>query len=83
MNQCPNCGGQNLVNGKITSPRGAAIFSPAGQRFWSMSFLGGPQFTAEALACLDCGLVWSFTSGPELKDFVQKHCAHKSNEGTA
>lgn len=79
MKQCPNCNGQNLVSGKIGATRGTPVFSPAGQRFWSMSLLGGTQFAEDAVGCMDCGLVWSFTSAPELRDFVQKHCVPKSD----
>jgi hypothetical protein len=82
-NQCPNCNRQDLISGEIRSRRGAAFFSPAGQRFWPISLFGGTWLTAEAFACLDCGLVWSFTSAPGLREFVQKHCARKSNGPTA
>ena len=83
MNQCPKCNSQNLVAGKILSSRGVAVFSPAGQRFFSMSLFGGIQFTGEAFACLGCGFVGAFTDPGELREFVQKHCAQKSDQSTA
>ncbi len=83
MNQCPNRSSQHLISGKIGSSRAVAVFSPAGQRFLSMSLFGGTQFTGEALACLDCGFVSGFTSPAELQAFIQKHCAQKPNEPAA
>jgi hypothetical protein len=83
MSYCPKCNSERLVNGKITSARDGTVvvFSPAGQRFFSLSMFGGVQFADNgAFACLDCGLVAASVSALELRDFVQKHCSHNSNE---
>jgi hypothetical protein len=81
MNRCPKCNSERLVSGKITSPRSVVVFSPAGQRFFSMSMFGGVQFTDDgAFGCLDCGFVGASVSAKELQDFVQKHCSQSSNE---
>lgn len=75
MGECYSCRGKRLVNGRIaTSRRGWAVFRPDGERLLSLSVYGGSRFTEEACACLDCVLVWGFTSAEELCKFIQKHC---------
>ena len=84
MNRCPKCNSERLVNSKIASARGSVVvFSPAGQRFFSMSMFGGVQFADAASACLDCGLVATSLSAVELRDFVEKHCSQGSGENAA
>ena len=75
MSQCPKCSSQQAVAGLLGLPSKPAVFRPAGLRSFSVSQDAGARFpTAEALACLDCGLVWSSFSPPKLRDFVQRYC---------
>lgn len=75
MSQCPKCSSQQLVAGCLGSSSNPPIFRPAGLRSFSFTHNVGTQFaTAEALACLDCGLVWSDLSAMRLREFVQRHC---------
>jgi hypothetical protein len=51
----------------------ARVFKPVGMRFLSFN-RGGTRVNKDACACLDCGLVWTFTQAPELQNFIQKYC---------
>jgi hypothetical protein len=51
----------------------ARVFKPEGMRILSFN-RGGTKLDKDAYACLDCGLVWTFTQTAELRKFIQKHC---------
>ena len=75
MSQCPKCSGQQLVAGCLSPASKPPIFRPAGLRSFSVTQDAGTKFTtAEALACLDCGLVWTDLPAMKLREFVQRHC---------
>ena len=75
MSQCPKCNGQRLVAGCLGPTSKPPIFRPAGLRSFSVTQDAGTKFaTAEALACLDCGLVWGDLPPVKLREFVQRHC---------
>jgi hypothetical protein len=74
VNQCLKCNGARTVKGKIHSTEGAAVFRPEGLNFLALTLTGGTSFGSEAFACLDCGLVWSFTSPEKLRKFLRRHC---------
>lgn len=75
MSQCPKCSGQQAVSGLLGLPSKPAVFRPAGLRSFSVSQDAGARFpSAGALACLDCGLVWSALSPAKLTAFVERHC---------
>jgi hypothetical protein len=80
MNQCPKCNRQQAVSGLLGLPSKPAVFRPAGLRSFSVSQDAGARFpTAEASACLDCGLVWSAFSPAKLRDFVQRQCRNSES----
>ena len=80
MSQCPKCGGQQAVSGLLGVPSKPAVFRPAALRSFSVSQDAGARFpTAEALACLDCGLVWSAFSPAKLTAFVEAHCRKRES----
>ena len=86
MSQCLSCGSNRLAKGRI---RGTAkktvlptVFEPAGRRAFTFT-LGGPRFTGEALACLDCGLAWNSTSPEKLRKYIQKYCDKTSDNAVA
>jgi hypothetical protein len=82
LGECYSCRGKRVVDGRIaTSRRGWAVFRPDGERLLSLSVYGGSRFTEKASACLDCGLVWGFTSAEELCRFIQKHCNREGYSG--
>ena len=49
------------------------VFDPAGRQAFTFT-LGGPRFTGEPTACLDCGLAWNSTSPEKLRRYIQRHC---------
>ncbi len=80
MSQCPKCGGQQAVSGLVGLPSKPAVFRPAGLRSFSVSQDAGARFpTAHALACLDCGLVWSSLAPAKLTAFVKEHCKKRES----
>jgi len=80
MSQCPKCGSQQAVSGLLGLPSKPAVFRPAGLKSFSVSQDAGARFpTAEALACLGCGLVWSAFSSVKLRAFVQRHCRNSES----
>ena len=75
MSQCPKCNSQKLVAGCLGPTSKQPIFRPAGLRSLSVTQDAGTKFaTAEALACLDCGLVWADIPPVKLREFIQRHC---------
>lgn len=55
----------------------AWLFTPEGERLVSRLLSmhsGGTKLDKDAYACLDCGLVWTFTQAAELRKFIDKHC---------
>jgi len=78
MNECLRCKSGNVVAGKIGESGGSgsdAVFKPDRKlRFWAFTLSGGTACRGEAFACLDCGLVWSFLSAKELRDFITEKC---------
>ena len=75
MSQCPKCDSQQLVAGCLGPGSEPPIFRPAGLRSFSVTQDAGTKFaTAEALACLDCGLVWGELPPVKLREFVRRHC---------
>src|SRR5438045_1652676 len=75
MSQCPKCSSQQVVAGCLGPDSNPPIFRPAGLRSFSVTQDGGTKFaTGGALACLDCGLVWSDVPPAKLREFVQRHC---------
>jgi hypothetical protein len=75
MSQCPKCSSQQLVAGCLGPDSKPPIFRPAGLRSFSVTQDAGTRFAAGgALACLDCGLVWSDIAARKLREFVQRHC---------
>src|ERR1035441_7177014 len=75
MSQCPKCSSQQLVAGCLGPASKSPIFRPGGLRSFSVTQDAGTKFaTAEALACLDCGLVWTDLPAMKLREFVQRHC---------
>ena len=75
MSQCPKCESQQLVAGCLGPASRPPVFRPRGLRSFSVTQNVGTQFaTAEALACLDCGLVWTDLPAMRLREFVQRHC---------
>ncbi len=75
MSECPQCRSQQTVSGLLGLPNKPAVFRPTGLRSFSVTQDAGARFaTAEALGCLDCGLVWSAFAPAKLRDFVQRHC---------
>jgi hypothetical protein len=58
------------------------VFEPAGRRAFTFT-LGGPRFTGEALACLDCGLAWNPTSPEKLRKYIHRYCDKTSDNEVA
>ena len=80
MSQCPKCSSQQLVAGCLGPASKPPIFRPAGLRSFSVTQDAGTKFaTAEALACLDCGLVWTDLPAMKLREFVQRHCRNSDS----
>ncbi len=74
-NQCPQCASQQTVPGLLGTHGRPAVFRPARLRSFSVSQEAGVGLSsAEARACLDCGLVWTAVSTGKLRGFVQRHC---------
>jgi hypothetical protein len=80
MPECLQCKGQRVVRGAVENfeSHAPAIFRPESLRALSFTLSGGTELTAEAHACLDCGLVWSSTAADKLSAFIHKHCDPKS-----
>ena len=78
MNQCLNCKSANVIAGIIGAETRwgfSCEFRPDREiRFLAMTFSRGVGCNMQALACLDCGLVWTSISGQDLKDFITKCC---------
>ena len=78
MNQCLKCKSNNVIAGRIGAQSDDGFsceFRPHREiRFLAMTFRKGVDCNEEALACLDCGLVWTSVSGQDLKDFITKCC---------
>jgi hypothetical protein len=79
MNHCLKCKSKNVIAGRIganTGGRFSCEFDPDREiRFLArMTFSRGVICSEEALACLDCGLVWSHLCAQDLKDFITKCC---------
>lgn len=49
------------------------MFRPDGERLLSFHS-GGTDLHEDTHACLDCGLVWTWTHPVELQEFIKKHC---------
>lgn len=77
MSQCFKCGSNRVAKGRIGAAGEKAmlptVFQPAGRQAFTLT-LGGPRFTGEALACLDCGFAWNSTSPEKLRNYIQKQC---------
>jgi hypothetical protein len=78
MTKCLNCGGTDIVKGKISRTGDEffsdIIFKPEGLRFLATTLTHGTKFNLESLACLGCGLVWTHTDPKALREFVTKYC---------
>jgi hypothetical protein len=59
------------------------MFRPAGLRSFTVTQDGGARLaTADASACLDCGLVWGDLPTKDLREFIQKHCRSSDSVST-
>ena len=78
MTKCLNCGGTEIVKGKIARSTeeffSDIVFQPQGIRFLSTALKHGTKFKPESFACLSCGTVWSQTDPNALREFIAKHC---------
>jgi hypothetical protein len=78
MTKCLNCGGTEIVKGKIARSSeeffSDIIFKPEGLRFLSTALTHGTKLKPESFVCLGCGMVWSQTDSKALKEFIAKHC---------
>ncbi len=75
VSQCPQCNSERIVGGWLGTDRRPALFRPAGLRSFTVTQDGGATLaTAEALACLDCGLVWGDIPTKKLREFIDRHC---------
>ena len=82
MTTCLKCKSTRIKTGKIIAET-VAVFQPDDLRPLVFSWTGGTSVGDEAFACLDCGLVWSWTSPVELSEFVRKHCTQISDTSEA
>jgi len=84
MNQCPQCNSQRIVGGWLGTDSKPAMFRPAGLRSFTVAQDSGARLaTADASACLDCGLAWNSTSPEKLRRYVQRHCDQTSDNAVA
>lgn len=70
MTECLKCKSQNVVAGRLVdNQRTVPIpigFKPASMKWHQFALTGSVELKAEALACLDCGFVWSSAAHPEV-----------------
>jgi hypothetical protein len=83
MNPCPQCNSQRIVGGWLGTDSKPAMFRPAGLRSFTVTQDGGARLaTADASACLDCGLVWGDISTKKLREFIDQHCRSSNSVST-
>ena len=84
MTKCFNCGGTEIVKGKITRSSeeyfSDIVFGPEGLRFLTATLQHGTKLQPESYACLGCGAVWSQTDPNALREFIRKHCKSQRHE---
>jgi cytochrome P450 len=74
--QCLKCKSGNVIAGQLGNRTHYVSFAPLvfkpdrKLRFLAWIFSKGTRCYGEAFACLHCGLVWSYLSTEELKDFI-------------
>ncbi len=79
MSECPQCNSQRIVGGWLGTHSMPAIFRPAGLRSFTVAVDVGTRLaSAEASACLDCGLVWGDIPAQRLREFMEKHCRSRA-----
>ena len=74
MTECPHCHSKNLREGTFSNDDMAhgILFQPANVKFFT-GWLRGTRCNDKVTACLDCGLVWTFTPAQELRQFLRKY----------
>jgi hypothetical protein len=84
MTRCLQCGGAEIVKGKIRRSSeeyfSDIVFGPDNLRFLTTTLKKGTKLNEESYACLSCGMVWSQTDPKLLKDFIRKHCKSAGTE---
>jgi hypothetical protein len=71
---CPKCQSEHIWKGEIYAHSHWPIFKPGRVRRWHSFLIPSVQMPQTALACLDCGLVWTYASVDELRKVIEKHC---------
>jgi hypothetical protein len=74
MYQCPKCNSENVRNGTLSSDGSTTgvLFQPDRVKFFT-GWLRGTRCDKKVTACVDCGLVWTFTPVQELREFLSKY----------
>jgi hypothetical protein len=58
------------------------VFDPSGRQAFTFT-LGGPRFTSQAMACLDCGFAWASVSPEKLRRYIQRNCDQTPDNAAA
>jgi len=74
MTECPHCKSKSLRGGTLSTNdlTTGVLFQPVDVKFFT-GWLRGTRCDDEVTACLDCGLVWTFTPAQELRELLRKY----------
>ncbi len=75
--RCFKCNSERVTRGQLLAAEGPPLFSPGRRGFFARLAHPGTLVNEDALACLDCGFVWSSTSAEQLREFIRKHCSRE------
>jgi len=80
---CPKCQSEHVWKGEIYAHTFWPAFRPGRLRRWHSIFNLSVQMPQTAIACLDCGLVWTYAPVDELRKVIEKHCEQTNDRPVA